>query len=157
MPSSYRLGHRLASIPKGFTQQWQPTNVVYHHSTLHTPTIHSYDTPSFLLAQHSNLFSSSSHSWNLSTSSAFNLLSDYPDILPHTPFQQSYHSLYQPLSLLCIAAFSPPSILLTSSKPLRLFICTALILDLSFYLHIIVSLPYNSTGTSNPSCSTFEH
>ena len=41
------------------------------------------------------------------------------------------------------------------SKPLRLSNCTALILDLSF--HIIVSLPYINTGTSNDSYKTLAH
>ena len=48
-------------------------------------------------------------------------------------------------SLIC--AFWTLSILLTS----ELFICTCLILDLSFSFHIIASLPYIRTGTSNVS------
>ena len=45
------------------------------------------------------------------------------------------------------------SILLIPSKPLMSF-CTALILDLFFFLHFIVSLPYNRAGMINSSCNT---
>ena len=53
-------------------------------------------------------------------------------------------------SLIC--AFWTLSILLISSKPLRLSICMALILELSFSFHIIVLLSYIRTGMSNDSC-----
>ena len=55
-----------------------------------------------------------------------------------------------------IRAFRTLFIFLIPSKPLRLSLCTALILDLSSF-HIIVSLPYIGTGTRNFSCKTLVH
>ena len=104
MPLSYRHAQRITSTPKGFIWQHQSTTVASHqnqefipwlcpkHSPLQTPAIHSSHTSSFLLAQHSKLFYSNSHSWNQSTSSAVALLSSYPHTLPHTPFYQFYLS-----------------------------------------------------------------
>ena len=48
------------------------------------------------------------------------------------------------------------SILLIPNRPLRLSICTTLILDFSFFLHAIVSLPYNRTVTNNTSRTTLK-
>ena len=50
-----------------------------------------------------------------------------------------------------IRAFGTLSILLIPMKPLRLSICTVLILDFSLSFHIIVSLLNIKTGTSNDS------
>ena len=58
-------------------------------------------------------------------------------------------------SLIC--SFQTLSILLIPSNPLRLSICIALIPDLSFSYHNIVSLPYIRTRTSNVSCKTLVH
>ena len=60
-----------------------------------------------------------------------------------------------PIFTTLICAFDTQSILLIPDNPLRLCICTALFLDFSF--HIIVSLPYRRTGTSNVSCKTLVH
>ena len=53
-----------------------------------------------------------------------------------------------------IHAFTTLCILLILSKPLKFSICIALILDLYFSIHIIVSLPYVRKGTRNYSCKT---
>ena len=55
---------------------------------------------------------------------------------------------------LCISTLS---ILLILSKNLRLPICTPLILDFSFSLHTIVSLPYSRRFTHNASLSALAH
>ena len=143
------------------------------HSPSQNPVIHSYYTPFSLLARHSNLFSLTSPSQYQSTSSAaypisnylhtplstimsFFILSTWPNqrktsslILLSTPFITLHNSL--------IHAFRTLSIFLIPSKPVRLSICTALILDLSFSFYIIVSLPYIRTGLSNISCKTLAH
>ena len=55
-----------------------------------------------------------------------------------------------------IRAFGTSSILLTPSKPLRLSIYTAVILDLSSF-PLITSLPYIRAGKSNDPCKTLVH
>ena len=61
------------------------------------------------------------------------------------------YTIHHPARLpyLCIREF-----LLIPSKLLRVSVSTTLILDLSFSLHIIVSLPYVRTSTSDNSCKT---
>ena len=94
------------------------------------------------------------------------LLSDYLHTPLHKPSLKSYHSPFSPLgrtpsSILSsrpfftqhnsfIRAFGTSYILLIASKPLRLSLCTALIIDLSFSFHIIASLPYMRTGSQCP-------
>ena len=137
------------------------------HSPLQTPAIHSNHTPSFLLAQHSYLFS---YWQNQSFSSEVDLLSDIHPI--GNPIVFHSFNMAKPLENTFINYLSTPfvtphnylnrafdtlSILQIPSKPLRLSIYTALILDLSFNLYINVSLPYDRTGTSNPLCSPLAH
>ena len=56
-----------------------------------------------------------------------------------------------------IRVFCTLSILLVSNRSLRLSICTILILDLSFYLYIIVFLPFKRTDISTASCTSLTH
>ena len=72
------------------------------------------------------------------------------------------HRSYGELALLSLcttvlSVHSRLSILLIPSRTLRLSTCTALILQLSFFIHIIVSLLFLRTGTSNNSCKTLTH
>ena len=104
----------------------------------------------------------------------FLFLRDYLHTPLHRPSYQSCHSPFSsqdrtigehlpqsfrpPLSSLritsLIRAFATLSILLIPNKPLRLSICTDLVLDLSFSFHIIVSLSYIRTGMIKVSCKT---
>ena len=90
--------------------------------------------------------------WTLLAILSFSILSIWPNhrrtpssILSSASFVTPHHCL--------IRTFGTLSILLIPSKPLRLSICTPLIL----ILYIIVSLPYVRTGTSNDSCKTVAH
>ena len=131
-----------------------PFTLVMHHFACF-PNMHSSFFKQFLLYQF--------------TSSLADLLSDSP----HAPFYQFIpHSLNmaEPLKNTftpffsftpfviphksLIGSFGVLSILLIPKNPLRLSICTVLILGLSFSFYISVSLLYRKTGTSTVSCST---
>ena len=114
MPLRCRLGHRQTSTPKGFIKLWQPTTVASYEShgftpwAIQTPTIHSYHTPSFLLVQHSNLFSSNSNLQNPFTFSTVDLLSRrLPTHSPY-PFFHYGQTIRENLSVLSSTPFATP-------------------------------------------------
>ena len=98
-----------------------------------------------------------SHTYILLAILSLYILSTWPNhgrtpssIFSSTPF-------VTPHSCLIRAFGNRDFILLMPSKPMRLSIYTSLILDFSFFLHIIVSIPYVRTGNSNESCKTLTH
>ena len=152
--NSYSISLKSGVHPRATLQAFPLTN--FQHSLYHAPF--------FLLAYHPTLFVrwinlplpwltywATSHT--LSQMHPLPILSfpilsiwskhrrTFSSILSTTPFVILQNSL--------ISVFGTLSILLIPNNTLRLSICTALTLDLSFSLHIIVSLPYRSTGTSN--------
>ena len=155
------------------------SNTRVHHSG-NSPHIPPHKPPPFNPIMHPSpclldiqTFSLSSLSWYQSTSFLPYPLSDYQ----HTPLNRDNLSNYVILHFLHMAeplentfanpfvtlhnsliyAFRTLSILLIPNKHLRFSIYTALILNLSFSFHIIASLAYIRTGTSNDSCKTLAH
>ena len=145
------------------------------HFPSYIPAINSYLAPFSLLAWHPNLFFLIKHSFMVSV----HLFHNQPT--KQLPAHSPTYSLINPIILHSLHMAEPPentfvnpfiyppfitphyslirafrtlSFLLIPSKPLRLSICTALILDLSFSFYNIVSLPYIRTGTNNVPCNT---
>ena len=138
------------------------------YSPSQTPAIHSYHVRFPPLAWHPKLFSLSSPSRYQSLSSSACSLSDtstlsYIDPLRNPVILHSFHipKRYENTFITShnyvISVFRTLSILLIPCKPLKSSICIAQILDLSFSLHIIISLSYVKTGTNNDSCKTLAH
>ena len=144
------------------------------HSPSQTPTIHTYPGLFSLLARYGNLVSVNTPSWYQSISFIMAYpLNDYQHTLLQRPLailslsilstwlnhwsttssilsSRPFFTLHNSL----IRAFGTLSILLMPSNPLRLSICTALTLDLSFSSYNIVSPPYRRTVTSKSSCKS---
>ena len=120
------------------------------HSPSQTSTIHSYHTLFSLLAWHPNIFFLNILSHYHFIFSARNLLATTFTIPLHT------QPLRNPIILHSLHIAEPPEN--TFINPfVTLHICTALIIELSFSFHIIVSIVYIRTGTSNISCKTLAH
>ena len=149
----YPLGYAPCTPP----HKYLPFTPILHHfphlpdiQTSFSQTIHLFlSLPTERLPAHSP-------SQTLLAILSFSIFSTWPNnqrtpssILSPTHFYTLHNSL--------IREFWTISILLIPSKPLRLPICPALIVDLSFSIHSIVSLPYIRTGISNVSCKTQAH